>query len=71
MSDDGREGFGEGTDRSEGDPRVLLAMNVVLSTTFAVMVTWGLDLLDAAEFTLVNVATLAIILFSVTYLITQ
>lgn len=71
MSDDGREGFDDGTTRSEGDPRVLLAMNVVLSTTFAVMLTWGLDLLDAVEFTLVNVATLAIILFSVTYLITQ
>lgn len=65
--DDGEPGIGEGVERSAGDPKVLLAMNAVLSTWFAWMVIWGLDFLGAASLTAVNVATLAIILFGVTY----
>ncbi len=43
-------------------------MNAVLSSWFAWVVVWGLDLLGAATLTAVNVATLAIVLFGVTYL---
>jgi hypothetical protein len=64
-----REGFGEGASGSRGDPRVLFALNAVLSTLFALVVTWGLAVVGAFEFTLVNVATLAAILFAVTYLL--
>ena len=63
------EGFEEGASGSSGDPRVLLAMNAILSTLFALVVTWGLAFVGAYEFTLVNVATLAAILFAVTYLL--
>ncbi|SFR30250.1 MULTISPECIES: hypothetical protein [Halorubrum] len=62
-------GVREGVERSSGDPKVLLAMNAVLSTWFAWMVVWGLDFLGAASLTAVNVATLAIILFGVTYVV--
>ncbi|GAA0725039.1 hypothetical protein J2744_002738 [Halorubrum trapanicum] len=63
---DGR-GIQEGLERSSGDPRVLLAMNAVLSTWFAWIVVWGLDLLGTAAFSARNVATLAILLFALTY----
>ncbi|KOX97591.1 MULTISPECIES: hypothetical protein [Halorubrum] len=60
-------GIREGVERSSGDPKVLLAMNAVLSTWFAWMVVWGLDLLGAATLSARNVATLALILFAATY----
>lgn len=66
--DAGREGFGEGASGSSGDPRVLFALNAILSTLFALVVTWGLSFVGAFAFTLGNVATLAAILFAVTYL---
>ena len=56
---------------SEGDPRVLWAMNVALSSAFAAAVVWGLSFLDLARFTLTNVATLALVLVALTYLITR
>jgi len=68
MSDDG--GFEAGTSQSKGDPRVLIAMNIVLSTGFAASIVWGLDLLGAVDLTLINVATGAILLFALTYAIT-
>jgi len=58
-----------GVERAAGDPEVVLAMDAVLSTWFAWMVVWGLDLLGAATLTAVNVATLAIVLFGVTYVV--
>jgi len=63
-----REGFEAGASGSSGDPRVLFVMNAVLSTLFALVVTWGLAFVGAFDFTLVNVATLAAILFAATYL---
>jgi hypothetical protein len=45
-------------------------MNVVLSTTFAATIVWGLSVIGAAELTAVNVATGAILLFALTYAIT-
>lgn len=65
------DGLDAGVSESQGDPRVLLAMNIVLSTAFAATVVWGLSILGLAELTFVNVATGAIVLFSLTYLITQ
>lgn len=56
---------------SEGDPRVLLVMNVVLSTAFAAAVVWGLSFLDLVPLTLVNVATLAVVLVALTYAVTH
>jgi hypothetical protein len=67
---EGDGGFGAGASESQGDPRVLVAMNAVLSTGFAATIVWGLDVLGAVDLTLVNVATGAILLFALTYLIT-
>jgi hypothetical protein len=66
-AEDDAPGIREGVERSAGDPKVLLAMNAVLSTWFAWVVVWGLDFLDVVALTVVNVATLALILFGVTY----
>ena len=66
---DDADGFGAGTSGTQGDPRVLIAMNVVLSTVFAATVVWGLSYLGAAEFTLVNVATGAVLLVAVSYVV--
>jgi len=71
MSDDADDGFGAGVERSTGDPRVLFAMNAVLSAGFALFITWGLAFVDVWEFTAINAATLAILLFAVTYLVTS
>lgn len=71
MSEDDTDGFEEGLSASAGDPRVLLIMNAVLSTLFSWSIVWGLSLLDLAEFTAINVATGAIVLFSLTYLVTM
>jgi hypothetical protein len=67
MDDTDSDGFGAGADRSKGDPRVVLALNAVLSTVFAFTIVWGLDLIGAMEYTLVNVATVAVLLFAVAY----
>ncbi|SFR32045.1 hypothetical protein [Halogeometricum limi] len=56
---------------SRGDPRVLFAMNLVLSSVFASVVVWGLDLVGLLELTFVNVASLALVLMAVTYLVTR
>lgn len=56
---------------SRGDPRVLFAMNLVLSSVFASVVVWGLDLLGMMALTFVNVASLALVLMAVTYLVTR
>ncbi|OYR85569.1 hypothetical protein DJ84_02220 [Halorubrum ezzemoulense] len=62
-------GIREGVERSSGDPKVLLAMNAVLSAWFAWMIVWGLDFVGTATLSLRNVATLAVILFAVTYVV--
>jgi hypothetical protein len=67
--DDG--GFEAGVSSSRGDPRVLIAMNVVLSGLFAWMLVWGLSYLGFLQFGLINVATAAILLFAMTYLVTM
>ena len=54
---------------SEGDPRVVFLLGVVLSAGFAWTVVWGLDLLGAVAFSLGNVAAVALVLFALTYLV--
>ena len=66
---DDADDFEAGASGTRGDPRVLVAMNVVLSTVFAATVVWGLSYLGAAEFTLVNVATGAVLLVAVSYVV--
>ncbi|WP_435177385.1 hypothetical protein [Halorussus sp. AFM4] len=56
---------------SKGDPRVLLVMNLVLSTAFATAVVWGLSFIDMVAFTWRNVAVLAGLLVVVTHLVTR
>lgn len=69
MDDSDSEGFGAGAERSKGDPRVVLALNAVLSTVFAFTIVWGLDFVGALEYNLLNVATVGILLFAVSYAI--
>ena len=64
-------GLSEGIAASEGDPRVLLVMNAILSAIFGWTVVGGLSLLDLVAFDLINIATVAIVVFSLTYLVTM
>ncbi len=64
-------GFSEGAERSEGNPWVVQGLNAVLSTLFALIVVGGLELLGAMEFTLVNVATAAVLIFTISYVATM
>ena len=68
-ADDG--GFGEGVDTSDGDFRVLLGLNAALSTLLGWTIIGGLSFLDVAAFSAVNVATAAIIVFTLTYAVTM
>ena len=70
MADDA-EGFDDAVADAEGDPRVILALNLVLSSLLAWVVVWGLSMIDIVAYGAVNVATLAAVLVGVTYLITQ
>jgi hypothetical protein len=56
---------------SQGDPRVLLAMNLVLSSLFAWVVVWGLSFIDVLGFSWLRVAGLAFLLVVVTYAVTH
>jgi len=56
---------------SQGDPRVLFVMNLVLSSLFAYGVVWGLDLIGLVEITVWSVASLALLLMAVTYAVTR
>lgn len=66
-----KEGFGDAVSRSEGDIRVFLALNALLSTVFAAAIVWGLSYLDFIAWSLLNVATTAIVLFSFAYLMSS
>lgn len=71
MDDDEPKGFREGMSSSRGDPRVLFALNVILSASFGATIVWGLSFMGAAELNLINVATATIVLFAMTYLVTR
>jgi len=63
------KGIREGMADSEGDPRLILLLNAVLSGGFAWVVVWGLGRAGITEFSLANVGTLALVIFVATYLI--
>ncbi|NIB99228.1 hypothetical protein [Halobacterium sp. R2-5] len=65
------EGFSEAAEHSSGNPWVVQGINAVLSTTFALVIVGGLEFIGAAEFTLVNVATAAVLVFTVSYVATR
>ncbi|MFP8957144.1 hypothetical protein ACLI4Y_10470 [Natrialbaceae archaeon A-CW3] len=69
--DEKSKGLSEGISSSQGDIRVLFVMNAVLSTLFGWTIVWGLSLIGFVEFTLINVATAAIVLFALTYAVTM
>jgi len=56
---------------SQGDPRVLFVLNLVLSSVFAYGVVWGLDFIDVVTFSLQTVAGVALALMVVTYVVTR
>jgi hypothetical protein len=54
---------------TDGDPRVLLLMNVVLSVALAALVVWGLDFIDVLAFSWETVAIGAGTLAALTYIV--
>ncbi|WP_410766187.1 hypothetical protein [Haloferax sp. DFSO60] len=60
-----------GIEWGEGDPRVLLVMNIILSSIFATVVVWALDYASLWTFNVVNVVTAALVLTAITYLVTK
>jgi hypothetical protein len=54
---------------SEGDIRVLLVLDLVLSAAFSSVVLWGLSFVDLATFTLRSVAIATLFVASLTYLV--
>ncbi|QIO22198.1 hypothetical protein [Haloarcula sp. JP-L23] len=54
---------------SDGDIRVLLVLDLLLSLAFSTVVVWGLSFFDLASFTLRSVATTALTLAVLTYLL--
>lgn len=52
---------------SEGDPRVLFVLNVILSFVFSYLVVWGLDFLGAVDFSLLNLALATVLLVVATH----
>jgi hypothetical protein len=55
--------------RSQGDPRVLFVMNLLLSFLFCYTVVWGLDFLGEVTLTLRLVGTATVAMMMVNYLI--
>ncbi|MFB6205194.1 MAG: hypothetical protein ABEJ05_01510 [Haloglomus sp.] len=55
--------------RSQGDPRVLFVMNLVLSLAFSYVVVWGLDFIDTVAFSWQLVGTMTLVLMVVTWLL--
>ncbi len=54
---------------SEGDPRVHLLINLVLSAMLVYTLLWGLDLLGTVEFTLVRFALGTLVLMLITHVL--
>jgi hypothetical protein len=56
---------------SEGDPRVLFVMNLVLSAVFATGVVWGLDFVAMASFTPRTVVAATLLIMAATGIVTR
>jgi len=54
---------------SDGDIRVLLVLDAVLSLVFSTVVVWGLSVVDLATFTLRSVGLTALFLAVLTYVL--
>ncbi len=54
---------------SEGDPRVLFVMNLVLSAVFGTAILWGLDYVGLATFSTTNAAIATLVLMALTGLV--
>lgn len=54
---------------NDGDIRVLLAMDLLLSAGFAATVLWGMAYAGVAELSAANVAGLTAVLAALTYLV--
>lgn len=54
---------------SDGDIRVLLVLDLLLSAVFATAVVWGLEFIGVTEFTLPNVAVATLLLGALTYVV--
>lgn len=54
---------------SDGDIRVLLALDLLLSAVFASVVVWGFDFIGLYAFTLRNVAVATAVIATLTYLV--
>lgn len=56
---------------SEGDPRVLFVMNLVLSAVFGTGILWGLDFVGLATFSLRNAAVATLLLMALTGIVVR
>ena len=63
------KGLAEGLEESSGDPRVVLAMNAVLSLLFGWTVVWGLDRLEVLTASRGTIAAATLVVFVTTYLL--
>ncbi|WP_435348218.1 hypothetical protein [Haloarchaeobius sp. HRN-SO-5] len=56
---------------SQGDPRVLFVMNLVLSAVFAALILWGSEFVGVTEFTLGRFVVFTALLMVITHLATR
>ena len=70
MSEEEDKGFRQGMSESRGDPRLAFVLNAVLSTIFGIFIVWGGSEISQLSFTPVNAATMAVIIFTATYIVT-
>jgi hypothetical protein len=56
---------------SDGDPRVLFVMNLVLSAVFGTAVLWGLDFIGLANFSPQNAAIATLVLMALTGIVVR
>jgi hypothetical protein len=54
---------------SDGDIRVLLVLDLLLSAVFASVVVWGMDVIGLVTFSLQNVILATFVLAALTYLV--
>jgi uncharacterized membrane protein len=56
---------------SEGDPRVLFVMNLILSAVFGTGILWGLDFVGLATFSTTNAAIATLLLMALTGIVVR
>ena len=59
----------DGHTSSDGDIRVLLVLNLLISLLFSVGVVYGLEIVGLGEFTPVNVAVATVFFVGLTYVL--